>query len=109
MLTEEYGRYVCDRELMLREIQRLAMKIREATAYEPCAVRVSPADARELARALFPDTDGTIDRVLDLWVVQDGTLRSGVAEVLQCPLPHPYPEDCAYQARARRRPVSGSP
>jgi hypothetical protein len=103
MLTEEFGRYTCDAELMLKELMRLSTQVREQTAYPACAVRVNPVDARELARAMFPGTDGTIDRTLDMWVFQDDMMRPGVAEVLRCPLPHRHPQDCVYHARTWRR------
>jgi hypothetical protein len=101
--TEEFGAYTCNSELMLRELGRLSVRVRAETSYDACAVRVNPVDARELARAMFPGTDGAINRVLDLWVFQDDTVRPGIAEVLQCPLPHRHPQDCVYHARTRRR------
>jgi hypothetical protein len=104
--SPECGKYVLDCPALLTAITEGVVRVREETARYACAIELHPVDALELARHTFGEScNDPMTGFGGIPVRLDGSdgRRRGVAQVLQCPMPHPTPEDCVYHARSRRR------
>lgn len=104
--TPECGRYVLDWERLLREVRQAQDEIYTRTARHACAVELHPADAREIGRGMLGSPDATpVTYIAAIPVILNDSFirRRGVAQILQCELPHRAPQDCPYHARTNRR------
>lgn len=104
--TAECGRYVLDWERLLREVRQAQDEIYTRTARHACVVDLHPADAKAIAAGMrWQDDAAPVTAIAGVPVILNDSFirRRGVAQILQCELPHQSPQDCPYHARTNRR------
>lgn len=105
-VTDEFGHYECDKHKLMAAVRSTDVRIQQLTSRRACAIHMNPLDIKQFTSWL-PD-NARMDyvgrlRLYGIPVLASEDVRPGVAQLSQCPLPHPAPEDCVYHSRSQRQ------